>query len=73
MATLDAGRLAAPLAYKNFRGDAFEHPLWCAVTHFFNHQTHHRGQLTTLLSQQGLDPGVTDLIALLRSLGSYGL
>jgi len=33
-----------------------------AVTHFFNHQTHHRGQLTTLLMQQGIDPGVTDLM-----------
>ncbi len=40
------------------------YPLWFAVTHFFNHQTHHRGQLTTLLSQRGIDPGVTDLIAL---------
>jgi uncharacterized damage-inducible protein DinB len=69
VATLDAERLAALLAYRNSRGDAFEHPLWWAVTHFFNHQTHHRGQLTTLLSQQGLDPGVTDLIALLRSTG----
>jgi len=33
-----------------------------AVTHFFNHQTHHRGQLTTLLMQRGVDPGVTDLM-----------
>ena len=33
-----------------------------AVAHFFNHQTHHRGQLTTLLMQQGIDPGVTDLM-----------
>lgn len=33
-----------------------------AVIHFFNHQTHHRGQLTTLLNQCGLDCGVTDLI-----------
>lgn len=39
-------------------------PLWVAVTHFFNHQTHHRGQLTTLLVQRGIDPGVTDLIGL---------
>ena len=35
-----------------------------AVTHFFNHQTHHRGQATTLLSQYGIDPGVTDLWAM---------
>lgn len=38
------------------------YPLWFAVVHFFNHQTHHRGQVTTLLSQCGIDPGVTDLI-----------
>ena len=38
------------------------YPLWLTVAHFFNHQTHHRGQLTTLLSQHGSDFGVTDLI-----------
>jgi uncharacterized damage-inducible protein DinB len=37
-------------------------PMALAVAHFFNHQTHHRGQLTTLLSQRGIDPGVTDLM-----------
>ena len=49
------------------------YPLWFAVTHFFNHQTHHRGQLTTLLAQCGLDPGITDLIWLpeMQSKASY--
>ena len=41
-------------------------PMWIAVTHFFNHQTHHRGQITTLLSQLGRDAGATDLMALHR-------
>ena len=36
-------------------------PIWVLVTHMFNHQTHHRGQLTTLLKQLGYDPGITDL------------
>jgi uncharacterized damage-inducible protein DinB len=35
--------------------------LWRIAMHFFNHQKHHRGQLTTLLSQAGVDYGVTDL------------
>lgn len=35
--------------------------LWRVVMHFFNHQTHHRGQLTTLLSQARVDYGTTDL------------
>jgi uncharacterized damage-inducible protein DinB len=34
---------------------------WVLVAHLFNHQTHHRCQVTTLLSQMGLDLGSTDL------------
>lgn len=41
-------------------------PRWIAVAHFFNHQTHHRGQIATLLSQLGRDLGATDLMALHR-------
>lgn len=57
-------RLAAPLVYMR-RGQKQEFPLWWAVAHLFNHQTHHRGQITTLLVQQGCDPGATDFIAML--------
>ncbi|HYP78437.1 MAG TPA: DinB family protein [Polyangiaceae bacterium] len=62
---LTSERLAAPLVFTR-RGHRLECPLWGAVAHVFNHQTHHRGQITTLLSQQGHDPGVTDLFAMLR-------
>jgi uncharacterized damage-inducible protein DinB len=36
-------------------------PQWALVSHLFNHQTHHRGQVTTLLTQIGLDIGSTDI------------
>ncbi len=36
-------------------------PRYALVAHLFNHQTHHRGQVTALLSQLGHDFGVTDL------------
>lgn len=36
-------------------------PSWVLVTHMFNHQTHHRGQVTALIKQLGYDPGVTDI------------
>jgi uncharacterized damage-inducible protein DinB len=52
------------MRYANTKGVRREHPMWKAITHFFNHQTHHRGQVTTLLAQAGIDPGTTDLIAL---------
>jgi len=38
-----------------------EMPMAIAAVHLFNHGTHHRGQLTTLIMQAGRDPGVTDL------------
>ena len=41
-------------------------PHWALVSHLFNHQTHHRGQVTTLLSQQGKDVGATDIPFMLR-------
>lgn len=52
------------MRYANTRGVERSHPMWQALSHFANHQTHHRGQVTTLLMQAGVDPGVTDLIAL---------
>jgi uncharacterized damage-inducible protein DinB len=60
--------LAAPITYYSVAyARTYEHPLWWAVTHFFNHQTHHRGQATTLLVQLGCNPGTTDLVDLLRN------
>lgn len=69
VATLDGEKLDAPLRYAR-GGMSIEHPLWWAVSHFFNHQTHHRGQVTTLFKQLGHDPGPTDLIAMLRERGT---
>ena len=54
--------LARSLRYRNSSGAAFEAPVWHVVAHLFNHQTHHRGQVTTLLSQLGQDVGITDFI-----------
>lgn len=63
VASLDDAALAAPFRFKSVVNPRVRScPLWVAVTHFFNHQTHHRGQLTTLLSQAGVDYGTTDLI-----------
>lgn len=36
-------------------------PGWALVVHLFNHQTHHRAQVGTLLHQLGKDIGATDL------------
>lgn len=54
--------LAAPLEYRaSSDGKLRQLPGWIAATHLFQHATHHRGQVTTLLTQAGKDIGVTDL------------
>jgi uncharacterized damage-inducible protein DinB len=52
------------LTYTNSSGFTRTLPHWLLTTHMFNHQTHHRGQLTTLLNQMGYKAGVTDLPAM---------
>ena len=57
-----ASWLAETLRYTSkVDGRTRELPRAVAAVHLFNHGTHHRGQLTTLLRQAGHDPGVTDL------------
>jgi uncharacterized damage-inducible protein DinB len=53
------------LDYRNMKGVAQRKLFGSLVLNLFNHQTHHRGQATTLLFQAGQDVGVTDLLALI--------
>lgn len=62
---LQPEQLSIPLPYKNTQGIESTRPFGMLVLHLFNHQTHHRGQLTTLLSQMGMDIAITDLLALI--------
>nr|WP_232091288.1 DinB family protein [Alteromonas macleodii] len=55
--------LDSDLSYQNSNGVPFKKPFSHLIQHFFNHQTHHRGQISTLLFQSGIDLGVTDLLA----------
>ncbi len=57
--------LRITVTYVNMKGETHSKRLGDLLMHFFNHQTHHRGQTTTLLTQAGLEVGVTDLLALL--------
>jgi len=50
------------LEYSNTKGIVSKRDFGELVSHLFNHQTHHRGQLSTLLNQIQLDVGVTDFL-----------
>lgn len=59
---LDSNWLNQPNEYvSNVDHQQYILPTWVLVTHMFNHQTHHRGQVTTLIKQLGYEPGVTDI------------
>jgi uncharacterized damage-inducible protein DinB len=51
--------------WTSMKGIASTKRLGDVLLHVFNHQTHHRGQATTLFSQLGVDVGPTDLLLLL--------
>ena len=68
-AELTPAHLASTLSYANMAGVASRRNFGGLIQHFFNHQTHHRGQATTLLFQAGVDVGVTDLLALVPDVG----
>lgn len=57
---------AGTIRYLNNAGLVSDDPLDVLLPHFFNHQTHHRAQVHTLLSQLGRDPPVLDLHRVLR-------
>jgi len=50
------------LTYHNSKGESSTRNFGELVSHLFNHQTHHRGQVSTLLSQKNIDIGGTDFL-----------
>jgi len=62
IAGLPPDALEQTVDYRTMAGQSHRRRLSHLLLHFFNHQTHHRGQATTLLHQQGVDVGPTDLL-----------
>lgn len=62
LAAIPAERFESILSYRSMAGTPHELPFTQVLTHIFNHQTHHRGQAHTLLSQFGLDAPSIDFV-----------
>ena len=68
--SLSDADLAGRIRYKTITNPAeIEQPLAPALVHFFNHQTHHRGQVHCLLTGFGLEAPSVDLILFQRQTG----
>jgi len=65
---LDETRLAGSIRYRRVTTpDEFVQPLMPALDHFFNHQTHHRGQAHSVLCSFGRRDLVLDLLMYQRA------
>lgn len=67
---LDEETLMRPLICTSTRGEQWTYPLWQLVFHFLNHQSYHRGQVTTQLRMLGVEPPRIDyLVGVNENLG----
>ena len=65
-ARIDERFLEGTVRYVNNEDRTLEDPVDLLVAHFFNHQTHHRGQVHDMLSQTSVPPPVLDLHRVIR-------
>ena len=63
---LDAGGLAAPVAYVNSKGESFASTLGDVLTHVIAHSAYHRGQIAADVRAAGFTPATTDFIHCVR-------
>ena len=59
---LNDAQISETLVYKTSTGNPSEAPVHIALGHLFNHQTHHRGQVHTCLSQARVAPPSLDIM-----------
>jgi uncharacterized damage-inducible protein DinB len=59
---IEENKLSSVIKYKNYKGEDAEQVLWKLLLHWFNHQTHHRGQVSVLLDMVGVDNDFSSLM-----------
>jgi len=62
LAGLAEEALLLPMTCTGTRGNVWTYPLWRMHMHLLNHQSYHRGQVTTLLRQLGAVPARIDFL-----------
>ncbi len=67
---LDSSFLGRSFPYTNNRGRDYVGRAPVAISHLFNHQTHHRAQVHVMLSQTPVAPPSLDLHRIINPEGS---
>jgi uncharacterized damage-inducible protein DinB len=58
---LPDGFLMRTIEYINSKGIVYSDPAPLLLAHFFNHQTHHRGQIHDMITQTEISPPMLDM------------
>lgn len=66
MADRTEADMAGDVHFKTTSGDPHSMELAVLLAHFFNHQTHHRGQAHDMLSQTNVAPPPLDMLYFIR-------
>ena len=66
MSNLNQDFLTGTISYVNNQDKVYTDPVDLLLSHFFNHQTHHRGQIHDMLTQTEIAPPVLDMHRILR-------
>lgn len=62
LSELDDNVIQQSLTIVSTRGQSWTFPLWRMMMHLLNHQSYHRGQITTLLRQMDVVPPKVDFL-----------
>ncbi len=65
-ASLTEDFLSSTIQYTNNSGRVCNDPVDLLVAHFFNHQTHHRGQVHNMINQTEIAPPSLDMHRIIR-------
>lgn len=66
VAGLTVGFLNSTIEYTNNAGRTCKDPTNLLLAHFFNHQTHHRGQIHDMMTQTEISPPSLDMHRIIR-------
>lgn len=60
--TLTREKLERPFSWRNLAGEVKTAPFGIVVRHVVNHQTYHRGQISSMVRRLGHSPAATDMV-----------
>lgn len=72
LGTMTDRRLQDAFTMKTSHGETYTHLYWQAFQHMVDHCSYHRGQVVTMMRQQGITPPTTGLINFYRETAKLG-